>query len=150
MTLSVPLILAVLAAGAFGALLRFSVVQLFARTTANEATAGAAATTTTTTTATATPGFPWAVLVVNGVGSATGGLILGLQSVDALAPAWALILLTGLCGGLTTFSTFSVDTILLVDRGLTRIAAANVALNLVVGLAAAGLAFGLVTAVIIQ
>ena len=146
MTLSVPLILAVLAAGAFGALLRFSVVQLFARTTANEATAGAAATTTTT----ATPGFPWAVLVVNGVGSATGGLILGLQSVDALAPAWALILLTGLCGGLTTFSTFSVDTILLVDRGLTRIAAANVALNLVVGLAAAGLAFGLVTAVIIQ
>jgi CrcB protein len=141
MTLSVPLILAVLAAGALGALLRFSVVQLFARTTHNEGTArtGAGAATT--------PGFPWAVLVVNGVGSAAGGLILGLQSVDALAPAWALILLTGLCGGLTTFSTFSVDTILLVDRGLTRIASANVALNLVVGLAAAGLAFGLVTAV---
>jgi CrcB protein len=142
MTLSVPLIIAVLAAGAFGALLRFSVVQLFARTTGNEATAIAAAT--------ATPGFPWAVLVVNGVGSAAGGLVLGLQSVDALAPAWALILLTGLCGGLTTFSTFSVDTILLVDRGLTRIAAANVALNLVVGLVAAGLAFGLVTAVAVS
>lgn len=151
MTLSLPLILAVLAAGALGAVLRFAVVHLFAQR-AGTATAAAAASTApatataarTTTSATTAPSFPWAILVVNGVGSALGGLILGLHSVDALAPAWTLILLTGLCGGLTTFSTFSVDTIVLADRGRTRIAVANVALNVGVGLAAAGLAFGIV------
>jgi len=92
------------------------------------------------------PGFPWAVLIVNVVGSAIGGAVLGLATVADVDPGLRLILLTGLCGGLTTFSTFSVETVQYVMEGKWRVAAASVGANLVLGVGAAAAAYLLVTA----
>ena len=82
--------------------------------------------------------IPWGVLVVNVVGSFIAGLALGLP----LDPTAKLIVLTGFCGGLTTFSTLSVDTLQLILDGKRRAAAVSVLLNLALGFAAvlAGLA----------
>ncbi|MBB5633237.1 CrcB protein [Cryobacterium mesophilum] len=80
--------------------------------------------------------FPWAVLIVNVVGSGLGGVVLGLARHAALSPDIQLIVLTGVCGGLTTFSTFSVETIQLLTHGRWRAACLSVGLNLVVGIGA--------------
>lgn len=90
--------------------------------------------------------LPWAVLTVNVVGSAIGGAVLGLAAVSDVDPGIRLIVLTGLCGGLTTFSTFSVETVQYVMEGKWRVAAASVAANLVLGVGAAAAAYLLVTA----
>jgi CrcB protein len=79
---------------------------------------------------------PWGVLVVNVVGSAIGGVALGLTSGDA-----RLIVLGGLCGGLTTFSTLSVETIQLVRDGKMPTALGSMAANLVLGIIAAALGY---------
>lgn len=86
--------------------------------------------------------FPWAVLLVNAVGSALGGLVLGLGS--GLGDDIRLVLLTGVAGGLTTFSTFSVETVQLVFEGRWRVALVNVAANLAVGIAVAAGAYWVV------
>jgi CrcB protein len=87
------------------------------------------------------PAFPFAVLVVNVVGSLVGGALLALAERAAITPDVRLILLTGFCGGLTTFSTLSVETIELVLSGRSRVAVVSVAGNLVLGIGAAALAF---------
>ena len=81
---------------------------------------------------------PWAVLAVNVAGSLLAGMLIGLVSGDL-----RVILLTGLCGGLTTFSTFSVETVQLVQSGRARVALLSVAANLVLGLGAAALGMAL-------
>ena len=108
---------AALLAGALGAALRFLVTRAFA----------------------ARP--VWAVLAVNVIGSALGGVLLGISSGDI-----RLILLSGFCGGLTTFSTFGVETIQLVMAGKVRVALLSVSANLVLGIGAAALAYAVVTA----
>ena len=113
--------LAVIAAGAVGALARYLVSRAFAAAH-----------------------YPWAVLVVNVVGSAIGGAVFGLATRAALSADVRLVLLTGLCGGLTTFSTLSVETVQLVLEGRTRTAVSSIAANLVLGVAAAALACCLV------
>jgi CrcB protein len=79
---------------------------------------------------------PWAVLVVNVAGSFIGGLLIGATTGDV-----RLILLTGFCGGLTTFSTFSVETVQLVMERRVRTAMLSVAANLVLGIAAAAIGY---------
>lgn len=78
----------------------------------------------------------WGVLIVNVVGSGIGGALLALTTGDV-----RVILLTGFCGGLTTFSTFSVETIQLVMIGRWRTALLNVGANLVLGIGAATVVF---------
>ena len=73
--------------------------------------------------------WPWPVLLVNVVGSLVAGV--GIHS------GLAVIVVTGFAGGLTTFSTFSVETLQLALEGRRRAAVANVALNLALGLTAA-------------
>jgi fluoride exporter len=73
--------------------------------------------------------WPWPVLAVNVAGSLLAGILIHSDL--------ALIAVTGLAGGLTTFSTFSVETVQLVAEGRWRAATASVALNLALGLAAA-------------
>lgn len=85
--------------------------------------------------------FPWAVLVVNVVGSALAGVVVGLASSGGMSGDIRLILVTGLCGGLTTFSTFSVETIQFVQEGKWRVAALSTAANLVLGVGAAAIGF---------
>lgn len=77
--------------------------------------------------------FPWAVLIVNVLGSAAGGVTLGLVHSAGLSDELQLIILTGMCGGLTTFSTFSVETIQLMTHQRWGVASVNVGANLVVG-----------------
>ena len=79
---------------------------------------------------------PWAVLIVNVLGSVAGGVTLGLTRSSGLSDELQLILLTGVCGGLTTFSTFSVETIQLITHGRVGIATLNIGSNLVVGFGA--------------
>ena len=79
--------------------------------------------------------FPIGTLVVNVTGSFLLGVILVVvaRHQGPQADATRLLLAVGLCGGYTTFSTFSADTVGLIEGGASGIAALNVALS--VGLA---------------
>lgn len=85
--------------------------------------------------------FPWAVLLVNVVGSLLGGIALGLSFSGGISPETELIVLTGVCGGITTFSTFSVETIQLFVAGRWRTATANIGANLALGLSSCAAGF---------
>lgn len=87
--------------------------------------------------------FPWAVLVVNVAGSAIGGVVLGLAQHAGIPADLQLVILTGLCGGLTTFSTFSVETVQLARAGRWRAATLSVGANLLLGLGACAIGFAL-------
>jgi CrcB protein len=89
------------------------------------------------------PGFPWATLTVNVAGSFLMGalvVILAQYSANRLAP----LLMTGVLGGFTTFSAFSLDALTLWERGQAGLAAAYVAASVVLSLAA--IAAGLLAA----
>ncbi|QWB27689.1 MULTISPECIES: fluoride efflux transporter CrcB [Streptomyces] len=75
--------------------------------------------------------FPWGTLTVN----VTGCLVLGLLT--GAASQLQLLLGTGLCGALTTYSTFSYETLRLAETGARLQAAVNVAVSVAAGLGAA-------------
>lgn len=56
------------------------------------------------------PGFPWATFSVNLIGCFVIGILWGLTIKDA-DETWKLFLMTGFCGGFTTFSAFTMDSI---------------------------------------
>ena len=86
--------------------------------------------------------FPAGTLIVNVVGSLAMGLIAEYLAMKAGASqAWRLFLTTGILGGFTTFSAFSLDAALLWERGATGQAALYVAAS--VALSIAGLVLGL-------
>jgi len=120
---SPAVVVAVLGAGALGAVLRWVVSRGLSRPSGPYRN------------------LPLAVLLVNTLGSALAGAILGLAEAGAVSADLRLILLTGFCGGLTTFSTFSVETIQLVVDGRWRPAVSSVGANLVLGIGAAALAY---------
>lgn len=88
-------------------------------------------------------GFPLATLLINIVGSITMGLFVGLMV--RFVPSWQdsarLFVAVGILGGFTTFSSFSLDTIVLMERGEFLSAGAYVLLSVVVCLV--GLYLGL-------
>jgi CrcB protein len=88
--------------------------------------------------------LPWAVLLVNVVGSLIGGVVLGLVQSGSIGADARLVVLSGLAGGLTTFSTFSTETVQLALAGRWRTAGLCVGANLVLGIAAAVLGFAVV------
>jgi len=109
-------VVAVLVAGAVGALLRYALSRAYP----------------------VRPGhLPGGILIVNAVGSGLAGAMIGLAERFALDGDLRLILVTGFCGGLTTFSTWSIETIELFDGGRWRAAILNVVVTLALGLAAA-------------
>ncbi|MEU1281018.1 CrcB family protein [Streptomyces sp. NPDC005805] len=77
-------------------------------------------------------GFPWGTFAVNTAGS----LVLGLVAGASVSSGTYALLGTGLCGALTTYSTFSYETLRLTERGRAPAAAANVALSVAAGLGA--------------
>ncbi|MFD1341048.1 fluoride efflux transporter CrcB [Litorisediminicola beolgyonensis] len=81
------------------------------------------------------PGFPWGTLTVNVLGSFLMGVLavaLGQFSATRFAP----FLMTGLLGGFTTFSAFSLDAVTLYERGDVALAAGYVAASVIVSLGA--------------
>lgn len=119
-----PLIVAgVLVAGAVGAVLRYALSRAFPVRSGH---------------------LPGGILIVNVVGSGLAGALIGLAERAALDGDLRLVLVTGFCGGLTTFSTWSVETIELLDGGRWRAAILNVVMTLALGLAAAAGAYVLI------
>jgi fluoride exporter len=92
--------------------------------------------------------LPWGTFVVN----AAGSLVLGATAGGVAAaggPDWVLTLAgTGFCGALTTFSTFSFETVRLAEEGALRAAAINVAGSVVVGAAACAAGWSVATALL--
>ncbi len=93
------------------------------------------------------PDFPWGTIAINVAGSLLIGLLAALTGADgrpfAYSPA-GQFLMTGVLGGFTTFSAFSIQTFGLLQQGDVGGAMLNVFLSVTVGLAAtaAGFAFG--------
>ncbi|MCX5599177.1 fluoride efflux transporter CrcB [Streptomyces phaeochromogenes] len=81
--------------------------------------------------------FPWGTFAVNVVGCLILGMLTGAAVAGAASSHLQLLLGTGLCGALTTYSTFSFETLRLAEDGLRLYAAANVIASVVVGLGAA-------------
>lgn len=120
-----PAVIACVAAGgAVGAVMRFLV------NTALRGSAGA---------------FPLATLVVNGVGSLVIGLVISWAAAQhGESTLLRSFLQVGLLGSLTTFSSFSAETLMLAQSGRPGLALVNIATNLALALAAcaAGLFLG--------
>jgi CrcB protein len=117
--MTLPVWVAFLAAGAAGACLRY-LVDGFVGDRA--------------------PGvFPWGTFAVNASGSLLLGLLTGLSLYHALPKAPRAVLGTGFCGAYTTFSTFSYETLRLLEEGAVQEAVLN-ALTTVLTCAAAAAA----------
>ena len=94
--------------------------------------------------------FPWGTLIINILGSFVIGLFGGLTGPDGrflVSPEVRIFVMVGLCGGYTTFSSFSLQTLALMQDGEWARAGANVVLSVVLcllavwlGVAAAGTA----------
>jgi CrcB protein len=80
------------------------------------------------------PGFPWGTLVVNILGSmAMGALVVVLAQKSGTR--YAPFLMTGLLGGYTTFSAFSLDALTIYERGQIGLAGAYVLASVLLSLA---------------
>jgi fluoride exporter len=87
-------------------------------------------------------GFPWGTFIINITGSTVMGLIAGYLAFKGEASQpWRLFLMTGILGGYTTFSAYSLDAALLYERGELSLAALYVTGS--VALSIAGLFAGL-------
>ena len=87
--------------------------------------------------------FPWGTFIINITGSTVMGLIAGyLASRGEASQPWRLFLMTGILGGYTTFSAYSLDSALLYERGEFGLAALYVIGSVVLSIAGlfAGLA----------
>ncbi|MFF1960828.1 fluoride efflux transporter CrcB [Streptomyces sp. NPDC058220] len=80
--------------------------------------------------------FPWGTFLVNVVGCLVLGLLTGAVTAGAASSPVRLFVGTGLCGALTTYSTFSYETLRLAEDGARFYAAANVVASVVAGLGA--------------
>ncbi len=84
--------------------------------------------------------YPWPTLTVNVIGS----FVFGAAIFAGASESTIQLLGIGACGSFTTFSSFSVETVQLYERGDRRLAVINAVGNLVISLAAIGLAWVLV------
>lgn len=90
-------------------------------------------------------GFPWATLAVNLVGCFLIGLLWGVFSKNGTEGSnWALFLTMGVCGGFTTFSTFSKEALMMLQSGNLWGFVGYVAFSVVVGIALVALGYFLV------
>jgi fluoride exporter len=85
--------------------------------------------------------FPFGTLLVNVSGAALLGALTATVNKHGLISAGIGV---GFCGGFTTFSTFTWETLALAEDGMPRLAVGYVAASLVLGLTAAGLTYGVV------
>lgn len=116
--MNLAVVVAVFVGGGLGAVGRYG-LGVWARTQAPEAA------------------LPWGTLAANLLGCALLGLLAGLFQHLDLDPAVKIGATTGVLGGLTTFSTFSFETVQLAQSGRWTLAGVNLASNLILGLALA-------------
>lgn len=87
--------------------------------------------------------FPWATLTVNVIGSCAMGLLAGwLARHGDAGEQWRLLIGVGLLGGFTTFSAFSLELMLLIERGQPWLAVSYTLISVLAGLT--GLYIGLI------
>ena len=64
------------------------------------------------------PGYPWGTLTVNLAGGLLMGLLVGLLArMSVTGEPWRLFLAVGVLGGFTTFSSFALDAVTMIERG---------------------------------
>lgn len=86
------------------------------------------------------PSIPPGTLAANVIGGYIIGVALGYFALDAAAPPeWRLFIMTGFCGGLTTFSTFSAEVITLLSRAQIGFAVTEIGVHLLGSLGATAL-----------
>ncbi|MCX4552443.1 fluoride efflux transporter CrcB [Streptomyces sp. NBC_01267] len=80
--------------------------------------------------------FPWGTFLVNVMGCLVLGVMTGAVSAGAASSSVQLLVGTGFCGALSTYSTFSYETLRLAEDGAKFYATANVVAGVVTGLGA--------------
>lgn len=85
--------------------------------------------------------FPWGTLSVNVVASLILGIVAGAGS--HWGPTTSALIGTGFCGALSTYSTFSFETLRLMQQGARFAAAVNVGVSLVAGVGAAAVGWSI-------
>ncbi len=90
--------------------------------------------------------FPWGTLVINVLGSLLIGWFLRWSSVAETTPQFRAFVAMGICGGFTTFSTFAVENLALLQGGQVGRAALHAALSLSLTVGAAFLGYTLARA----
>lgn len=81
-------------------------------------------------------GFPWGTLTVNIVGCLLIGFLTGLFAKGTLSPEMKLLLVTGFCGGFTTFSTFANESFSMMKVGDALLAALYIGASVAIGILA--------------
>jgi len=89
--------------------------------------------------------FPYSTLTVNIIGSFIIGLVFALSMKDQQFDAnWKLFLTTGICGGFTTFSAFSVENMELLQAGKWGTALIYIAISICLGILAAFIGYKII------
>lgn len=81
--------------------------------------------------------FPWGTFTVNIVGSLILGVVAGAATTTGVPHQVQLLVGAGFCGALTTYSTFSYETLRLIEQDAKFFAAANIAASIIAGLGGA-------------
>jgi CrcB protein len=91
-------------------------------------------------------GFPWQTFAANTIGSLAIGVVWAALVKAEAPPLWSAFLITGVLGGFTTFSTFSLETVQLFEQGAWQTALGYIALSVLSCVLGAGLGVWVVRA----
>lgn len=87
--------------------------------------------------------FPWGTLIANVLGALLIGIFIGLFSRQLLTDSQKLLLMTGFCGGFTTFSTFAQENLSLYQKGEWGTLIIYLTVSMVAGIGAVALGLSL-------
>jgi CrcB protein len=91
--------------------------------------------------------FPYGTLTVNILGGLLMGLLVGILSRTSAGESWRLLLGVGVLGGFTTFSSFSLDVVTMIERGAVTLALGYILVSVIASILALFAGLTLVRAV---